>query len=190
VLAGLVAGAHNVLVLDEPTNHLDIPSAERLEQALSAAEGGFDGTLLLITHDRMLLQDTCDKLIVFDQPGTGQVRVFPGSYSEWDRKQRETAIRAAAPPRPSAKPQAAQSQKTSTKSPGSKPTGLAALSMSKLESSIEELQTRIAQIDRQMLEQSVFADGPKSKALQVERAHCERELEPLEKEWARRAEEA
>src|SRR5690606_1350584 len=71
VLAGLVAGAHNVLVLDEPTNHLDIPSAERLEQALAAAEGGFDGTMLLISHDRALLQSTCEKLIVLSADGRG-----------------------------------------------------------------------------------------------------------------------
>ncbi|HKK52942.1 MAG TPA: ABC-F family ATP-binding cassette domain-containing protein, partial [Myxococcota bacterium] len=47
MLAGLVAGAHNLLVLDEPTNHLDIPSAERLEEALSP-DGGYDGSLILI----------------------------------------------------------------------------------------------------------------------------------------------
>ena len=49
VLAGLVAGGHNLLVLDEPTNHLDIPSAERLEQALGR-DGGYGGTLLLQPH--------------------------------------------------------------------------------------------------------------------------------------------
>jgi ATPase subunit of ABC transporter with duplicated ATPase domains len=42
----------NCLVLDEPTNHLDLPAIEQLEQALSS----FDGTLLLVTHDRRLLE--------------------------------------------------------------------------------------------------------------------------------------
>jgi ATPase subunit of ABC transporter with duplicated ATPase domains len=41
----------NCLVLDEPTNHLDLPAIEQLEQALA----GFDGTLLLVTHDRGLI---------------------------------------------------------------------------------------------------------------------------------------
>ena len=192
VLAGLVAGAHNVLVLDEPTNHLDIPSSERLEQALAPAQdgAGFEGTLLLITHDRMLLQDTCDKLIVFD--GNGGVKLFPGTYADWDRRQREAALT----PAPSAKPQARPAQqppkKQSTKGPsgGGKPTGMSALNMAKLESNIEELQMKLAKIDKQMLQPSVLADGQKCKALQIERAHFERELEPLEKEWARRAEEA
>ena len=51
-LALLMAGGANFLVLDEPTNHLDLPAIEQLEQALNA----FDGTLLLVTHDRALLE--------------------------------------------------------------------------------------------------------------------------------------
>jgi ATPase subunit of ABC transporter with duplicated ATPase domains len=50
-LALLVARRANLLVLDEPTNHLDLPAIEQLEQALA----GFNGTLLLVSHDRRLL---------------------------------------------------------------------------------------------------------------------------------------
>jgi ATPase subunit of ABC transporter with duplicated ATPase domains len=52
VLALLMAGGVNCLVLDEPTNHLDLPAIEQLEDALE----GYDGTLLLVTHDRRLLE--------------------------------------------------------------------------------------------------------------------------------------
>jgi ATPase subunit of ABC transporter with duplicated ATPase domains len=51
-LALLMASGANWLVLDEPTNHLDLPAIEQLETALDA----FDGTLLLVTHDRQLLE--------------------------------------------------------------------------------------------------------------------------------------
>jgi ATPase subunit of ABC transporter with duplicated ATPase domains len=51
VLALLMARGVNCLVLDEPTNHLDLPAIEQLEAALD----GYDGTLLLVTHDRRLL---------------------------------------------------------------------------------------------------------------------------------------
>ena len=51
-LALLMASGANFLVLDEPTNHLDLPAIEQLETALSA----YDGTLLLVTHDRQLLE--------------------------------------------------------------------------------------------------------------------------------------
>ncbi len=195
VLAGLVAGAHNVLVLDEPTNHLDIPSAERLEQALAAAEGGFDGTMLLISHDRALLQSTCEKLIVLSADGRGGVRVFPGNYAEWAKREHDAAIQRAAQNNASnssnskgrTKTQAAKAVKPAA---AAKPTmKSSAMSLAKLEAMIEQLQEKIAAIDRQMLEPEVFTDGAKCKQLQIERSHLERELEPLEEEWARRAEE-
>jgi ATP-binding cassette subfamily F protein 3 len=92
VLAGLLASAKNCLVLDEPTNHLDIESAERLEDAM-CMEGGFEGTLILISHDRALIDATCDHLIVLD--GEGNAEVFLGNYTEWhDKKvarEKETA---------------------------------------------------------------------------------------------------
>ena len=83
VLAGLLASAKNVMVLDEPTNHLDIPSAERLEAALkSPANGGvFEGTMILISHDRALIDGTCTHLLVLD--GKGGSEIFAGNYTEY-----------------------------------------------------------------------------------------------------------
>ena len=52
ILATLMAQGVNLLVLDEPTNHLDVPAIEQLEQALDA----FDATLVLVSHDRRLLE--------------------------------------------------------------------------------------------------------------------------------------
>jgi ATPase subunit of ABC transporter with duplicated ATPase domains len=71
-LALLMANGANVLVLDEPTNHLDLPAIEQLESALD----GFDGTVLLVTHDRSLLErvrltrriELVDGQIVADTP--------------------------------------------------------------------------------------------------------------------------
>jgi len=63
------------------------------------------------------------------------------------------------------------------------------MSTDKLESSIERLQTKIAAIDAQMLDPGVFSDGARCKQLQIERSELERDLEPLENEWARRADE-
>jgi ATPase subunit of ABC transporter with duplicated ATPase domains len=51
-LALMMANGANLLVLDEPTNHLDLPAIEQLEQALDT----FDGTVILVTHDRELLE--------------------------------------------------------------------------------------------------------------------------------------
>ncbi len=89
-LAALLASAKNLLVLDEPTNHLDIPSAERLEQVLAAPQEGDDprqsyqGTLILISHDRALIDATCKHLLIMD--GHGNTEVFHGTYDDWHRK--------------------------------------------------------------------------------------------------------
>ena len=117
VLAGLLASAKNVLILDEPTNHLDIPSAERLEAALAPPERGgvFEGTLILISHDRALIDGTCDNLLVLD--GQGGATVFPGNYTQWTQRQSRISAEAA-------KTLGSTNQSTKSQSPA--PTGIAA----------------------------------------------------------------
>ncbi len=191
VLAGLVAGAHNVLVLDEPTNHLDIPSAERVEQAL-ASNGGYQGTLLLISHDRALLDATCERLLIFD--GEGGVRQFQGRYSHWlRRQQKERAVAAdAAKDKKVAQRKTARRTRTPVarvgKSDPSNPLGK--LTTGRLETRIEELEVRLMEIDAEMLDPAVYTDGRKCRTLQAERDEVSTELKPLEVEWGRRAEQA
>ena len=73
-LARLMQLGANCLLLDEPTNNLDIPAAEVLEQALDA----FTGTVIVVSHDRYLLDRLVDRIIEVDG---GRVRVFGGGYS-------------------------------------------------------------------------------------------------------------
>jgi ATP-binding cassette, subfamily F, member 3 len=75
-LALLVLSGANFLLLDEPTNNLDIASAEVLEAALE----DFEGTVLVISHDRYFLDRTVDRLLVIDN---GRGKEFLGGYSEW-----------------------------------------------------------------------------------------------------------
>jgi ATP-binding cassette subfamily F protein 3 len=77
-LARLVAAGVNVLVLDEPTNHLDIWACESLEEALK----DFDGTVIVVSHDRYFLNQVCDLLIVFE---AGRVQVVYGNYDTYER---------------------------------------------------------------------------------------------------------
>ncbi len=74
----------NLLILDEPSNDFDINTLHVLEEFL----GGFPGTLVLVSHDRFLLDKLVDHLFVFE--GDGKIRDFPGNYSQWkDRKEQE-----------------------------------------------------------------------------------------------------
>src|SRR5262249_20317397 len=73
-LARLVAQEVNVLVLDEPTNHLDLWACDALESALRA----FEGTVIVVSHDRYFLNRVVDLLIVLD--GAGRAQVIHGNY--------------------------------------------------------------------------------------------------------------
>jgi ATP-binding cassette subfamily F protein 3 len=91
-LARLVASGANVLVLDEPTNHLDLWACEALEQALLE----FEGTVIVVSHDRYFLNRVADLLIALE--GDGRVRVVHGNYDDYERvrAQEEEAAREAA----------------------------------------------------------------------------------------------
>jgi ATP-binding cassette subfamily F protein 3 len=202
VLAGLLASAKNLLVLDEPTNHLDISSAERLEEALSPGEDGdgYEGTLILISHDRALIDATCDHLLVLD--GKGNAEVFNGSYTDWhekelDRKKRaarqeaeEKERRESADRQRKAQAEAQAKKQQQQKAAGPSTNALARLKTDQLEQRIEKIQQRLKQIDQDLGNPDVWRDAKKSSNLSEERTRLVSELEPLEFEWARRAEDS
>ncbi|MFT7485385.1 MAG: ATP-binding cassette subfamily F protein uup, partial [Candidatus Paceibacteria bacterium] len=83
-LAKLLARPANVLVLDEPTNDLDLETLELLEELLV----GYSGTLLVVSHDRVFLDNVVTSCIIFSD--SGKVRESVGGYSDWlERKLRE-----------------------------------------------------------------------------------------------------
>lgn len=90
LLARLFARPANLLVLDEPTNDLDIDTLELLEELVA----GFDGTLLLVSHDRSFLDRVVTSLLVLD--GKGEVREFVGGWTDWEewKRQHDTSVSA------------------------------------------------------------------------------------------------
>lgn len=103
LLAREFARPSNLLVLDEPTNDLDLETLDLLQEVI----GDYDGTVLIVSHDRDFLDRTVTITLGLD--GTGHVDVVAGGYEDWERQrsQREpakraaTAKRSAAPPPPS-----------------------------------------------------------------------------------------
>jgi ATP-binding cassette subfamily F protein uup len=98
-LARLFSQPANVLVLDEPTNDLDVETLELLEEILL----NFDGTILLVSHDRRFLDNVVTSSVVFE--GQGVVREYVGGYADWLR-QRPQPVAAAKAEKP--KPVAAK----------------------------------------------------------------------------------
>ena len=187
ILAATMTRGHNLLVLDEPTNHLDIPSVERLEEALLRFTAPRDrntpeGTLVLISHDRMLLDDLVNQLIVFE-PG-GRVHHFLGNYSEYVASgESKHAAPSPEPPR-----REARRAKPARKKPAKEKGPLAGMAQEKLETQIEEIEQQIADIDRDLAAPTNYGDGEKVRQLTERRRSCNDKLEPLATEWARRAE--
>jgi len=82
LLAKVLRRGGNVLVLDEPTNDLDLPSLRMLEEALA----NFDGTVLVVSHDRYFLDRICDRMVAFEEQG---LIVQPGNFSYYLEKRQE-----------------------------------------------------------------------------------------------------
>jgi ATP-binding cassette subfamily F protein uup len=102
LLARLFARPSNLLVMDEPTNDLDAETLDLLEEMVA----NYEGTLLLVSHDRAFLDNVVTSTLVFE--GRGQVNEYVGGYTDWLR-QRKAAEAAPAPSaaRASARPEAA-----------------------------------------------------------------------------------
>jgi ATP-binding cassette subfamily F protein uup len=105
LLAKLLAKPANLLILDEPTNDLDVETLELLEDLLSR----FDGTLLLVSHDRSFLDRTVTSTMVLT--GNGQVEEHVGGYSDWHKYSiARIAAKNAKTNRPSPKPPAVKKE--------------------------------------------------------------------------------
>jgi ATP-binding cassette, subfamily F, member 3 len=112
-LAKTIVSKANFLLLDEPTNHLDMHSCDLLIDALNK----YEGSLLLVSHDRYFIQKTANKIWEIDEH---KIREFKGTYEEWvDWKERNLAARqqAAAAASAATKPVAANGQKSATAAP-------------------------------------------------------------------------
>jgi ATP-binding cassette subfamily F protein uup len=81
MLAKVLRRGGNVLVLDEPTNDLDLPSLRMLEESLA----DFDGSVLVVSHDRYFLDRICDQIVAFEDHG---IFTQPGNYSYYLEKKK------------------------------------------------------------------------------------------------------
>ena len=98
-LARLFARPANVLVLDEPTNDLDVETMELLEDLLV----GYQGTVLLVSHDRALLNNVVTSIVAFE--GNGRISEYVGGYDDW-------LLQRPAPPPPDARSRPAKTVKS------------------------------------------------------------------------------
>jgi ATP-binding cassette subfamily F protein 3 len=135
-LALLVASGANFLVLDEPTNHLDVESREALETALEA----FPATVLLVSHDRALLDAVPDRIVAFEDQ---TLRSFPGGWADLARERSETSVPSTPPTPTEPKP----AKKRPPRRVRTSPTELELL-----EARIAEVEARVAELEGRLAE--------------------------------------
>jgi ATP-binding cassette, subfamily F, member 3 len=175
-LARLVALGVNVLVLDEPTNHLDLWACDALEQALSE----FEGTLIVVSHDRYFLNRVVDMLIVLD--GAGRSQVIHGNYDTYERMR---ALTAEENPKKSSgkelkRPTSAQAKpaagaKRKRRFPYRK--------MEDLETDISSAESRLRELELQLASPDLYRDGDRVKVTTREFEETKSRLQQLYEHW-------
>ncbi|MBS1186006.1 MAG: ATP-binding cassette protein [Burkholderiaceae bacterium] len=194
-LAMIVWQRPNLLLLDEPTNHLDLETREALTDALAQ----FDGTLIVVSHDRHLLRATTDQFVIV---ADGRLREFDGDlddYRDWLLQTKKTNADAAAPALVAGQEASAPAldRREQRRQEAEQRQRLSALKKP-LENQIKKLEQRMAQlnetkaaVDAQLAEQTIYdaANRDKLKTLLTEQAGCAKELAQLEDDWLDRQNE-
>ena len=157
-LALIVWQRPNLLLLDEPTNHLDLETREALAVALAQ----FEGTLVLVSHDRHLLRATTDQLLIVKQ---GTVQAFEGDLEDYRESLLNVKISASPPVKKQHPGQNLQSR------------------IKRLEETMAKLNSQKSAIETKLADAAIYRDPAALKALLLDQAYVGRELEQLEGEW-------
>ena len=170
LLARLFIQPANLLVLDEPTNDLDVETLELLEELLC----NYDGTLILVSHDRSFLDNVITSTLAFE--GDGQINEYVGGYEDWLRQSRQASTPATAK----------KSEKKETK-PEKEKTKLSykdQFELDTLPQNIEKLETEQEDIQKQISDAD-FYQQEKSNVDNVlfRLSEIEKELEAAYKRW-------
>jgi ATP-binding cassette subfamily F protein uup len=166
----------DLLLLDEPTNDLDIPTLEVLEESLVE----FPGALILITHDRYLLDRICTHILGLF--GDGEWGIF-ADYWQWQdsRRDREAArrqqMRAAAP-------QVASNSVSSTQVRAAKLSYMEQREADGMEERIHLAEAKLGEVEEQLNDAAVVSDGSRVQELLTSQTDLQAEIEALYSRWA------
>lgn len=172
-LLKLMLSKANMLLLDEPTNHLDIHSREALENALAS----YGGTLLIVSHDRYLINKLADRIVWLEKTGTVNI---DGNYDRYielkeAKAQSEQAVQV----------KAAEGKKNDYKERKERESTLRKLSgaLKRCEQAIDEIGLKTAELAQQMSQPEIATDYEKTSALAQEIEALKEKEEALTAEW-------
>ncbi len=180
-LAKLALQGANLLLLDEPSNHLDIDSQEVLQAVLAQ----FDGTILLVSHDRYLIAALATQIWELRE---SQLRITAGDYQEYLRERRMRSQREAAHSAKEAKPRRIKGKSAYAE----KKYGLSPFELARrrdcLEATVEDLEAQLSAISQKLDEASQARDAGRARELGESYLRAEERLEAALEEWGRLAE--
>ena len=168
-LAILVASGANVLILDEPTNHLDIESREALEDALTE----FEGAVVLVSHDRALLEAVGSRTIVCEN---AELQSHSSGWAEYQRRRDEREAEAAA----AAKPASAGGGR---KYSATKPAQRAAKKAARLEERIERAEAELRELEEELADPEAWASPGRAERAEARHREAKQAVEELLAEW-------
>jgi len=172
----------NLLILDEPTNHLDIDARGELLEALN----DFDGAVVLVSHDRRLIESTADRLLLV---ANGEVNPFEGDLDDY----RRFLLQADEPPEAEkAAPAPVKSKDELRREAAERRRQLKPLKdkVDAAEHQIGELNAELAKLDKALADPLLFAKDPaKGNAVSKKRADAARRLAEVEGRWLKMQEE-
>jgi ATP-binding cassette subfamily F protein uup len=176
MLAKVLKRGGNIVVLDEPTNDLDLPSLRMLEEALV----DFDGSVLVVSHDRYFLDRVCDQVVAFEDAG---VFVQPGNYSYYLEKKKERDALAKSVWSEGAALKAVEPRKLSSARPR-KLTFKEARELESMEGAIHEAESKAAGLDRTLNDPEFYITrSHEAAALIAEREAAHAEVLRLYARW-------
>lgn len=179
LLARLFLRPSNLMILDEPTNDLDVETLELLEELID----GYQGTVLLVSHDRQFVDNTVTECWIFE--GNGEIGTFVGGYH--DAQQQRAAYRqhrSASPAKATANSAKPAADKSEAKRNVNKLSYNLARELEQLPQKLEQLETRIGELQAKMSHPDFFSQAhDQTQPVLDNLAHAEQELETAFARW-------
>lgn len=181
-LAKALTADANFLILDEPTNHLDMASVNILIQALNQ----FEGTFIVVSHDRYLLDNVANKIwFIEDQ----QIKEYPGTYAEYEEWQSKRPVVVT-------KPQPAAPKKEEKPVKKANPTEDKGKQIKKLNQTLQQVEDKVAELEKELAkaelvlgQEDTYQDQNKLAAANQHYQSVKTELEAYQADWESLAEQ-
>lgn len=170
LLLRLMLSRNNFLLLDEPTNHLDIGSCEALEDALQS----YEGTLLIVSHDRYLINKTADRIYELNETGTTE---YIGNYDDYLAKKQDQQTAAAEKEAPKNKEYRQQKERSAA-------IRKEKAELKRTEAQLDKIETEIAALEQELLKPEIASDYQAAIGISEKLAGLRQESERLMEHWS------